>query len=73
MKLTTIKLRMARMNRFIVGLMIALFICACNDGKKSKKTEKETVEQDWLVLFDGGSTDAFRGYGINEFPEGVWS
>ena len=27
---------------------------------------------DWLVLFDGGSTEALRGYGRDEFPADRW-
>jgi hypothetical protein len=27
---------------------------------------------DWIVLFDGGSTDALRGYGRDDFPADRW-
>ena len=30
------------------------------------------AEHDWLVLFDGTSTDALRGYGIDGFPAEGW-
>lgn len=57
--------------KIIVLISIPFLISACNDRKKVKQTEGK-VEKDWVVLFDGSSTNAFRGYGINEFPEGVW-
>lgn len=72
MKQNIILSKMPGMNKLIVSLSIPLLILACNDVKKSKKTESGKVEKDWVALFDGSSTDAFRGYGINEFPEGVW-
>lgn len=53
-------------------ISIPLLLGTCKDTTKSKKTENQTTKKDWVVLFDGTSTEAFRGYGINEFPEGVW-
>uniref|UniRef100_UPI004048261D 3-keto-disaccharide hydrolase n=1 Tax=Algoriphagus sp. TaxID=1872435 RepID=UPI004048261D len=50
--------------------LLSILVVACNS---SKKEAKPLADQDWEVLFDGSSTDAFRGYGINEFPEGVWT
>ena len=29
-------------------------------------------DEGWTVLFDGGSTDAFRGYKLPSFPTGHW-
>ena len=49
--------------------LLSILVVACNS---SKKEAKPLADQDWEVLLDGSSTDAFRGYGINEFPEGVW-
>ncbi len=46
-------------------------IWACNDTKRAKQKEG-TTEKAWVVLFDGSSTNAFRGYGIKKFPEGAW-
>jgi len=33
-------------------------------------SEKE--EDDWIILFDGTSTEHFRGYNMEEFPEQGW-
>jgi hypothetical protein len=52
-------------------ILIPFLFQACNDATKSKTTDNKS-QNDWVVLFDGTSTDAFRGYGIKEFPDGVW-
>ncbi len=49
--------------------LISILFVACNPPKKEADL---LAEKDWEVLFDGSSTDAFRGYGIKEFPQGVW-
>jgi len=53
------------------SVLLGLLCIACNDSKKSKNTTE--TQKDWVILFDGTSTDAFRGYGIKEFPQGVWN
>ena len=50
---------------------------SCGDsGNKEKKTaETETAvnaDDGWVVLFDGTSTDNFRGYNRETFPEQGW-
>lgn len=54
----------------IVSVPVLFF--ACNESKKTKIEERVIIEKEWEVLFDGSSTDAFRGYGIKDFPTGVW-
>ena len=44
-----------------------LMLLACDSKKDNSKSENE-----WIILFDGSSTDALRGYGIENFPQGVW-
>ena len=56
-------------SKSLLGALVPILFLACNP---SKKEANPLADQDWEVLFDGLSTDAFRGYGINEFPEGVW-
>ena len=53
---------MKKLALFTISL-ITLFACS-----KSAKQAENT----WTILFDGTSTDSFRGYGIKEFPQGVW-
>ena len=54
-------------SKSLLGALVPIIFLACNP---SKKEANPLEDQDWEVLFDGLSTDAFRGYGINEFPEG---
>ena len=56
-------------SKSLLGALVPILFLACNP---SKKEANPLADQDWEVLFDGLSTDAFRGYGINEFPEGLW-
>lgn len=55
--------------KFFVIASVSFVVLACNP---SKKDENSQSDKDWEILFDGSSTDAFRGYGIEDFPEGVW-
>lgn len=59
--------------KFFTIFTIPILFFACNESKKIKKEESVIVEKNWEVLFDGSSTDAFRGYGIEDFPKGVWN
>lgn len=59
--------------KFVVVVSIPMLFFACKESKKTKPEEIARVEEKWEVLFDGSSTDAFRGYGIKDFPKGVWN
>jgi len=61
------------LHKLLILVSIPFVFFACNDSKKSKKVDSGKAENDWVILFDGTSTDAFRGYGIKEFPNGVWN
>src|SRR6266704_2612574 len=41
-----------------------------NQTRKSKKKNKASA--DWIVLFDGHSTDKLRGYKMDSFPSDKW-
>ncbi|MEQ8687382.1 MAG: DUF1080 domain-containing protein [Imperialibacter sp.] len=58
------------MKKLFLFLIPAALISACTETKKAE--QNEASENEWAVLFDGTSTDSLRGYGIEEFPEGVW-
>lgn len=55
--------------RKLTLVLIVLAFIACKKDKEQAKTEvKEMVtetkeEKDWIMLFDGTSTDSWRGYG----------
>jgi len=54
----------------ILTLSVSLLI-SCNSSSTTEEN-LEIAEKEWTVLFDGTNTSAFRGYGIDEFPNGVW-
>ncbi len=68
--------------RILVFLvLIAIGLQACTQKPKedtTQATEVETTmvdaakEDNWIVLFDGTSTDIWRGYLLNGFPESGW-
>lgn len=58
-------------NLVVVLSALSIALYQCNSAEKSEEN-LEIAEKEWTVLFDGSSTDAFRGYGIQDFPEGVW-
>ncbi len=49
----------AKMLHFIFSLVVIT-----NAGVAQKN--------DWTILFDGSSTDKFRGYNIKTFPDQAW-
>lgn len=59
------------MKKTLLFALVTLLLVSCNNSKKSKNTTE--TETDWVALFEGTTTDAFRGYGIKEFPKGVWN
>lgn len=66
------------MKKVLLIIFGALLFFTCKDGAPTKNSEVDASQikkanDKWVVLFDGSSTDAFRGYGIDEFPEGVWN
>lgn len=72
---------MKTINHFSFLLVLATFglLVSCSQGKKADKTEEQATEEEqakeeavaddgWIVLFDGTSTDGWRGYGKETFP-----
>jgi hypothetical protein len=47
----------------LAAIVAPLLLTGCSTPKKS----------DWIVLFDGKSTDAFRGYQQTSFPDKCWT
>ena len=43
----------------LISVAFLTTVCTAQKGK-------------WTVLFDGGSTDKFRGYGMQGFPGQAW-
>tara|TARA_B110000014_G_scaffold60402_1_gene40878 strand:+ start:741 stop:1514 length:774 start_codon:yes stop_codon:yes gene_type:complete len=65
----------------LLGLISALAVCSqANPGRDSASTEiehnkltPEEVAAGWLLLFDGVSTDGWRGYLNESFPQEGWA
>ena len=53
-------------------LMTALCMGSLLHAADEPKAEA-SAEDDWVVLFDGSSTDAFRGFKREDFPEKGWT
>lgn len=54
------------MKKTLIFLFGILAFISCS------KNAKQEEAKSWITLFDGMSTDSLRGYGIQEFPQGVW-
>jgi hypothetical protein len=50
-------------------VVIAAIAVSCGSTKKTAKTGKD---ESWTVLFDGKSTEGWRGYNKTSFPEKGW-
>lgn len=61
--------------KLIFVLALAAAFVSCGPGKEKKSAEKKSAEAEdegWVTLFDGTSTDGWRGYGKATFPEQGW-
>ena len=47
-------------------LLLNLFFVVCLFSQNKSTTG-------WITLFDGKNTDAWRGYKMDKFPEGIWT
>jgi len=50
-------------------VMASVILSSCNT-QKEKKPKKEPPEKEWIVLFDGSNTDAWRGFKKDGLPHG---
>jgi hypothetical protein len=51
------------------GLLASSFYAVNLDGTDMNESVEE---EEWTVLFDGTSTDQWRGYNMDRFPEEAW-
>jgi hypothetical protein len=59
--------------RMIFVLVITASFVSCGSGKKAKSSEtKQAVTEVWTSLFNGSSTQGWRGYNKPAFPEKGW-
>ena len=62
---------------FAIMLVAAIFVsCQPKSDKTTDSTESTEevapAEDDWIVMFDGSSTEGWRNYGKETFPESGW-
>lgn len=60
----------------VIVLAVSLFT-ACASGDETEEVAPNTlttqeIEDGWILLFDGETTDGWRGYNRDAFPEGGW-
>lgn len=53
-------------------ISLSFLFGACTGNSTNEEGELKVAERAWTVLFDGKSTEALRGYGLEIFPEGIW-
>jgi hypothetical protein len=70
---------MKTIKALIFLITIVLLIASCGNVQKKNdsatkeaNTKQSEADDNWEVLFDGTSTDNFRGYGQDTFPETGW-
>lgn len=57
--------------RTLLSLSLILLLTNCMSNAQNTLTEEEK-EEGWKLLFDGTSTDGWRSYNGEEFPEKGW-
>ena len=62
-----------RVIKLMFVLVLAVAFVSCGPGKSKKEAEKKSAEAEvWTTLFDGTSTEGWRGYNKTTFPEQGW-
>jgi len=70
-------------NVVIVIALVAGFLAACASGEETEAPETEVVsmnntlteaeiEEGWILMFDGETSEGWRGYNRDAFPESGW-
>jgi len=56
----------------LVTMLMAFVMVSCGATRKAVEKAEDNEELGWEVLFDGTSTENFRGYGMDIFPSQGW-
>lgn len=58
---------------YLLSACIILAVTSCSEkGGDNALTDQEKKEG-WILMFDGETTDGWRGYGLDAFPDRGWS
>lgn len=57
--------------RILLSLLLILSLTNCMSNAQNTLTDKE-IEEGWKLLFDGTTTDGWRSYNGDNFPEEGW-
>ena len=61
------------MYKSLIISIVILILFGCEESKKSDTIEQiETAAESWVYLFDGSSTEDWRGEHIDSFPDSGW-
>jgi hypothetical protein len=63
---------MKKLTYFLAAIMMLVYASCSSTSDKEKATEAEAIEpvEEWIWLFDGESTDGWRGFNSEGLPEG---
>ena len=56
----------------MICLMIAFSVNSFSQDKKNNVLTKKEKKEGWVLMFDGKTTDGWRGYNLTAFPEKGW-
>lgn len=68
-------MEMNRIKRIVCTIILGCFVflmAALTPSQAQVKSEENKSDRDWMILFDGESTEHWRGYNSDHFPSDVW-
>ena len=59
---------MMKKNLLIVGIVACTMLTSCTEVVKDNALSKQEKKEGWKLLFDGKTTDGWRGFNMGEIP-----